>query len=209
MTLAASERSALADLLLEVGPAAPTLCAGWDAYDLAAHLWVREHRPWLVLLAQVPALARQDPIRAVRDEFGYAELVRGWRRGPGRLSPFGLPGVDVMANTAEHFIHHEDVRRAGDSPRPPRVLPDEAERELRVALARMSRLLLARSPVRVHLIDDHGTTWVRGRPGATTVRVRGPVGELMLFSSGRRAVARVEVDGPESAVRGLEDSLGM
>lgn len=45
MTLARSERSALADLLEQVGPAQPTLCAGWDTEDLLAHLLVRERRP--------------------------------------------------------------------------------------------------------------------------------------------------------------------
>lgn len=26
------------------GPDAPTLCEGWFTRDLAAHLWIREHR---------------------------------------------------------------------------------------------------------------------------------------------------------------------
>ena len=45
MSFSDSERQLLADLFLEVGPEAPTLCAGWTTTDLAAHLWVREHRP--------------------------------------------------------------------------------------------------------------------------------------------------------------------
>jgi hypothetical protein len=44
-TLARSERHALCDLLTEVGADAPTLCEGWNAFDLAAHLVVRERRP--------------------------------------------------------------------------------------------------------------------------------------------------------------------
>ena len=35
--LAQRERTALADLLEELGPDAPTLCAGWSAIDLATH----------------------------------------------------------------------------------------------------------------------------------------------------------------------------
>ncbi|MDQ1699352.1 MAG: hypothetical protein QOG34_1215, partial [Frankiaceae bacterium] len=42
---AAAERAALADALTTVGPDAPTLCEGWTAADLAAHVYVREHRP--------------------------------------------------------------------------------------------------------------------------------------------------------------------
>ena len=44
-TLARAERHALCDLLIEVGPDAPTLCEGWSTFDLAAHLVVRERRP--------------------------------------------------------------------------------------------------------------------------------------------------------------------
>ena len=42
---AQSERHALCDLMDEVGPDAPTLCGGWTAAHLAAHLVVRERRP--------------------------------------------------------------------------------------------------------------------------------------------------------------------
>ena len=41
----AAEREALADALASAGPDAPTLCEGWTAHDLAAHLIAREHRP--------------------------------------------------------------------------------------------------------------------------------------------------------------------
>ena len=37
------ERLELCDLLLELGPDAPTLCEGWTTADLAAHLVLREH----------------------------------------------------------------------------------------------------------------------------------------------------------------------
>lgn len=42
---ARSERHALCDLFMEVGPDAPTLCGEWTTRDLAAHLVVRESRP--------------------------------------------------------------------------------------------------------------------------------------------------------------------
>lgn len=32
--------------VLEAAPAdAPTLCTGWTAYDIAAHVWIFEHDP--------------------------------------------------------------------------------------------------------------------------------------------------------------------
>ncbi len=43
--LAQQERQGLCDLFVELGPDAPTLCDGWTASDLAAHLVVRERRP--------------------------------------------------------------------------------------------------------------------------------------------------------------------
>ncbi len=42
---AQSERAALCDMFEAVGPDVPTLCDGWTARDLAAHLVVRERRP--------------------------------------------------------------------------------------------------------------------------------------------------------------------
>src|SRR5579859_4160339 len=45
LNLAQQERSTLCDLFVEYGPEAPTLCEGWLAADLAAHLVVRERRP--------------------------------------------------------------------------------------------------------------------------------------------------------------------
>jgi uncharacterized protein (TIGR03083 family) len=45
VTHARDERTALCDLLTELGPDQPTLCAGWQTGDLAAHLVLREHRP--------------------------------------------------------------------------------------------------------------------------------------------------------------------
>ena len=44
-TPATMERRRFADELLAVGPDAPTLCTGWAARDLAAHVVLRDRRP--------------------------------------------------------------------------------------------------------------------------------------------------------------------
>ena len=44
MTFSAAQRNKLAQLLIELGPDAPTLCEGLETKDMAAHLWIREHR---------------------------------------------------------------------------------------------------------------------------------------------------------------------
>ena len=43
-SIAQYERNALSALLEELGPDAPTLCAGWTTRELAAHLVSRERR---------------------------------------------------------------------------------------------------------------------------------------------------------------------
>src|SRR5262249_38403716 len=62
MGVADAERRVVADLFDEVGPDAPTLCAGWQTRDLAAHLIVREHRldaaPGILVKALAPRLDR-------------------------------------------------------------------------------------------------------------------------------------------------------
>ena len=99
------ERLQLCDLLQELGPDAPTLCAGWTTSDMAAHLVLREHfRRW------------GDDARATEKAKGYSYLVSRLRAGP--PAPWRVPGVRTLANGLEYFIHHEDVRRAnGRGPR--------------------------------------------------------------------------------------------
>ena len=43
------ERQKLCDLLEAIGPEAPTLCEGWSAAHLAAHLVLRERKPLAAL----------------------------------------------------------------------------------------------------------------------------------------------------------------
>ena len=57
MNLAGRERAELSDEFDRVGPDRPTLCAGWSARDLLAHLLVRERVPWGAPGILVPALA--------------------------------------------------------------------------------------------------------------------------------------------------------
>ena len=109
---AADERSALCELLSEIGPDQPTLCEGWQTRDLAAHLLVRERRPLaatgIVIKPVAGHLARVQRRYAERP---FPQLIDALRRPPS-WSPARLPAVDRAANTLEMYIHHEDVRRA-------------------------------------------------------------------------------------------------
>ena len=112
-SIARTERLALADLLDELGPDAPTLCAGWDTRSLAAHLVVRERRPDAGPGLVVSSLAGwTESVQEGYEQRPYDELTELVRSGPGRMSAFSLPGVDKFLNTTEYVVHHEDVRRA-------------------------------------------------------------------------------------------------
>lgn len=213
MSYSRDERLALADLLESTGPRADTLCAGWRTLDLAAHLVVREARPDAAAgVLGGPLAGHTERVqRRFADTLGYAGLIRAFRNGPPRLSPFALPGADAAANTVEYFVHHEDVRRAapGWVPRDiPEGLADVLWRRLKGA-----RLFLRRAPVGVDLVRDDGGAGIRNTGGAPArltaktaapaVTVTGTPAELTLWAMGRAAVADVRLDGPDEAVAAL------
>jgi uncharacterized protein (TIGR03085 family) len=193
------ERRALCDLMLEVGPDAPTLCEGWSVRDLAGHLVLRERRPD----AAVGILVK--PLRSYTDRVQHRLSDRSWptvvedvRSGPPAL----LRAVDEQVNVVEMFVHHEDVRRAQPDALPRTLDPGE-ERTLWARLVPMARLVRRRLPVGVTL-EAPGFGRVKARRGEPHVTVTGPPGELVLFATGRRRAARVDVSGPPDAVSRLE-----
>src|ERR1700733_6055540 len=111
MTAAQRERSALVDTFRQVGPDAPTLCAGWTTRDLAAHLVVRERRPDASAGQMIPPLAGHgEHVRLQMAARPYEEIIRALR-APRWWSPVANPLSDELFNGMEFFIHHEDVRR--------------------------------------------------------------------------------------------------
>jgi len=118
VNLARRERHAFCDLALKLGPDAPTLCAGWTARELVAHLLVRERSPLAGVGIAVPQLAGLTERAMARTAAAPFEQSVASLRGVG-LTPFRLPGVEWLANTVEYVVHHEDLRRGrpGWSPR--------------------------------------------------------------------------------------------
>jgi uncharacterized protein (TIGR03085 family) len=202
------ERERLADLLAAAGPDAPTLCTGWTARDLAAHLVLRERRP-----DAAPGI-RLRPMAGwtARVQAGYArrpypELVRMLREGPPALSPFALPGVDAAANLVEFFVHAEDVRRADGQWRPGPQPPGPAE-ELWRRLPTLARWeTRSKSPVGLVLRRPDGRSVDLPHRTAPTVAVTGEPGELVLFAFGRGARTTVEAEGPPAALEALRRAL--
>ena len=201
-TLARAERQALCDLLIEVGPDAPTLCEGWSTLDLAAHLVVRERRPDSGPGLVIPALAGwTERVRVGAKHRGYERLVELVRSGPPVFSPFALPGADAAANTVEYFVHHEDVRRARAGWEP-RSLSAEADEELWRRGTRGSRMAFRKVGAGVVLRRPDGTTH-EAKAGSPALTISGAPGEIVLFSSGRRAHAKVQIDGDPAALEAL------
>lgn len=201
--LAQGERASLCDLLVELGPEAPTLCEGWSTADMAAHLVVRERRPdsgpGLVLS---PLASYTDHVRnSVRDSTSFTDLIARVRSGP----PMLLRPFDEAMNTVEFFIHVEDIRRArkGWEPRP---LSSELADSLwkRVGARGMAK----RVPATIEVSAPGRIAKVSG--SGPRVVVEGDPGELIMFGAGRQRAARVHVTGDADLVAQLRTaSLGV
>lgn len=196
-----SERLDLAALMLTLGPAAPTLCAGWNAADLAAHLVIRESRPDAALgILGGPLAGWTQHVQEATSNLPFVDLVAKVRNGPPTLSIFSIPGVDGLANLFEYFVHHEDLRR-GQANWRPRELPPGFLDLLWGRLAKGSRLLFRKVPIGVVLerTDKATPSRIVARRGNPAVTLRGSAGELVMRSYGRTEV-ELEVDGPADAV---------
>lgn len=199
MGFAKAERAALCEAALAVGPAAPTLCEGWDTADLVAHVWTRENDVLAlpgVVLPPFEGLTAERNRRALQ-RWGFLGLVELVRHGPPRGSVFSLPGVDEQANTVEFFVHTEDVRRPNALPSRPRsaAFEDMAWRRA-VGVARMA---FRDAGVGIVLERDSGEC-ARVRRGASTVTLVGAASELLLYVFGRTAHADVQLVGTDAAV---------
>ncbi len=201
-----TERAALCDLLLEVGPDAPTLCEGWTTLDLTAHLLVRERKPTAgpgIVLGGPLGKITERAMARVSAGASFEELVARLRAGP----PFWWWAADRFVNTIEFFVHHEDVRRGGGdiAPRPERGISN-VESSLWQLTPRIAPLLTrSLGPTGLELSSPgHGT--VRARRGSPSAVVTGRPGEIVLYLYGRKDAASVGIGGPPEAVEALRSA---
>lgn len=197
MTVAKRERAALVETLRAVHADAPTLCEGWTARDLAAHLVLRERR-----LDATPGIALaplQKYTAKVQDRIAestpYPELVDKIAGGPPIYSPFVI--LDPLVNVTEMFVHHEDVRRAQPGWEP-RQLDSATVAALLRPFPLLSKVALAKVPARLVLRTDAGRTLATVGNGPEVVLTGAPE-ELVLYAFGRDAI-RVDFAGDETAV---------
>lgn len=195
------ERARLADLLLETGPDAPTLCTGWTTRDLAAHLVVRDRRPDASLgLIVSPLAGHGEHVRKQKAAESYEKVIAEVRRPPW-WSPVSNPVVNELFNHNEFFIHHEDVRRGGETWEPRSL--DAGENQALWRLARFGgRLVLRRLKVPVLLRAPGFGEVSIGGDGSPQATLTAEPGEFVLFFSGRQRATRVQIEAaPELEAR--------
>jgi uncharacterized protein (TIGR03085 family) len=200
-SLAQTERAALADLLEELGPDAPTLDEGWTTAHLAAHVVTRDRRPDAAAGFALEATPVGRPLAAwshaledrLRTRTPWPELVARVRSGPPAWAPTAWPAVADLVNTAEFAIHHEDVRRAQPG-WAPRALPLPAQDRLWRDVTFFARAAAGRVPGEL-VVRRSDATGVEKRVGSGTpaTTVTGEPLELLLWASGRERAARVDV----------------
>ncbi|XLN83663.1 TIGR03085 family metal-binding protein [Corynebacterium tuberculostearicum] len=202
MSFSSAERAKMVALFHKLGPDAPTLCEGWTTRDLAVHLWVRENRPDAAAGIFVNALSgRLEKESRKVAERDFDELVDDWGRGTAAYNPVRF--VDAQQNFVEHFVHHEDIRRANGMG--PRDFSAHIKQQMHSYLKLLAKVALRKSerPVilqpeglpRIVAADTHGVA----DKGDAVVRVSGEVGELILWSFGRDA-AEVKIEGEAEAI---------
>lgn len=187
------EQRDLAATLAAVGPDAPTLCEGWRSRHLAAHLYLRLHRPWQLLTGMLPGGdldARTVSLGdAHTDDADYQHLIGRFLAPLAPTNPMRLTGEPV--HLLEYVVHHEDVRR-GAGEVPPRRLPADQQRSLWTQVCRLGRLTQARNPKGVVLVVPGGPRAVVRRT-RRAVAISGEPVELALYLTGRTDHAHVRL----------------
>jgi uncharacterized protein (TIGR03085 family) len=197
------QRQGLCDMLAHLTAeqwSAETLCAGWDAADVAAHLVVREREPWaspgIVFGGRLAELTERR--YAAWKARGHKRLVQALRSGP----PWPLSGLGD-SQAVEDWIHEQDIRRGGAGLA--RIEPDP---QLAESLWRAIRQFGARSfaigtTAVIELTDGIRHHRLQSRPrvplalptsAPSDITIAGPISELLLYTAGR-AGADVTVFG--------------
>lgn len=196
MTFARRQRRQLLDLMRRVGPLAPTSCEGWQVQDLAAHLWVREHR-----LDALPGIGNERFASTTARIQMEALHARGFEQLLADLErPHGVMGLfDPLVNGAEYYVHHEDVLR----PQGSKVQLTDDEQRFLLRIVRVLALRAQRAArVRLVINPAGGRTRSFGS-GNRVVHLEGAPNELLLHLSGRDADVAIAADDVEAYCRSV------
>lgn len=197
MSLVRRLRASICDTFLEVGPLAPTLCEGWQAQDLAAHLWIRERKP-----SALPGIGLErfsDATARIQVESlhtnGFHKLVEDLRK------PFGLGWLAPVTLT-EYAVHHIDLSRANDLDV---EFSDADERKLWTTTSMLLRALGKRFGGRLVVTPTVGRSLTIGS-GNRPVHLQGAPSELLYFASGRVDDAYVGATGEPEAISQVREA---
>ena len=200
MTWHEIERAQLAQALLDVSPDAPTLCEGWQARHLAAHVVLRERSPIVGAGIAVPALSARAEAAIARladtapTEGAYRDLVA---RVAADRPAFWHPGAwagDRPTSSSSSCTPRTSAAAPARSP--PRSSTRSSSRPCGRSWSGAGGLRLRKVPVGVVLVRDDGVRHRRARRGRARhgrrPRRRRRAG---LYLLGRGAAADVEVEG--------------
>lgn len=182
------------ETLAAVPPDAPTLCEGWTAHDLAAHVWIIKRVPSAWPGMTLPLLAGVTVARLtqVKERWSYPELIDRLRQhGPAIAAMPGDAFEGHRHALGEYVVHTEDILRANDLPAPPDTPALRNALWRRAALAAWA--LHGRGPEGLLLQRPRGgdVIVVRSRPGGISV-IGEPI-EVLLWVHGRESAADVEI----------------
>lgn len=208
--LAAIERHALVEEFARAEPTAPTLCAGWDARVLLAHLVRRESSLIELggrLTLPIVTAASQRSLQRYAERTDFSTLVSRLRAGAPWYSPFALPPLDEAVNLLEFVIHHEDLRRGADPEHTePRTMSQATQAAVFERLRMFVKLTMRKLPDPIKLSWPHHGDIVVGKVdarAAAAVVVSGEPVELALLAGGRFTAARVTYSGQDDAIARL------
>lgn len=194
---ASEQRKALVSALRTVGPEASTLCEGWAAEDMALHIVMRDSRPDLLVgqgLPIVGARARKA-IESLKAE-GYEYLVDRASIGPPSYFPQSFAPVNDAMNSAEFYIHTEDVLRAQpdfDLSQRRAVSEDLRRRLWKQASVSFFPMAARKQKRRISFFSPGYGATTRGPASAPLMMVHGAPEELILWAAGRKEQAEVDI----------------
>lgn len=199
MTFARRQRTELLTKLRELGPFAETACEGWKTQDLAAHLYIREHKP--TALPGIGSAKFADKTARIQMEalhtLGYEELLKRLAVPSLLMRP-----LDPIVGAVEWYIHHEDVLR----PLGEKVQLSEKEQKNLLPIVKALALKThLRMDTRLIVTPTIGNEMAFGK-GDRSIHVEGAPSELLLHFSGRDSDVTIkgeDIDKYKEAIRGL------
>ncbi|MCV7363392.1 maleylpyruvate isomerase family mycothiol-dependent enzyme [Mycolicibacterium neworleansense] len=206
-----AERATFADLLIKVGPSAPTGCGEWTALDLAAHLVGEERfggvttfvaRSLVAGGLSVPATPRLvDKAMRMERRHGFTALVNRLRQP---VPPLLLRPLVAPLTLFEYWTHHDDLIRCHNGVHSvPAALAEAVPLVLRYQLKKLP----AGVRVTVGTNDGH-CHWSAGPKRGPKVMLGGSPPDLIRWLSGRPAAGEITMTGPDATVQTLRAFTG-